>query len=140
MFFKFISFFLLSLFVLSCSSDKAEVHVYNEEIVKEKIPCLRLVVFPPDEELEVSFKKLYQFDESCEFKLIVEKKNGITCNSSHNHELKAKGNFPTSYLKLQLNKSYTIVYSYYIDLKEDVKELDIQNAFMRLEKDILSVK
>jgi len=66
----------------------------------------------------------------------VSKKSGITCNSTHNYQTKAIGEFPSSYLKLQINRGSQLVYSYYIDLKEDVKESDIKNAFFRVRDDL----
>ncbi len=65
------------------------------------------------------------------------KKSGITCNSTHNYQTKAIGEFPSSYLKLQINRGSQLVYSYYIDSKEDVKESDVQNAFARMQEDVL---
>ncbi len=124
---------LLVLFLSACS-DNAMVQIYEKNL--QNVNCLRLVVFPPDRELEESFNRLYEFDKNCPFRLQVKKKSGITCNSNQNSQTKAIGGMPSSYLNLQLSKDSKKIYSYYIDLKEDVKEVDIQNALERMKKDL----
>ncbi len=122
--------------MLACS-DNASVNIYDKSITKSRVECLNLVIFPPDEKLQNSLEKLYQFDKNCKYRLTVEKKSGISCNSTHNYQSKATGEFPSSYLKMQLNRGKTLLYGYYIDLKEDVKESDIQTAFARMKEDVL---
>jgi len=109
------------------------VQIYEKNV---EVECMRLVIFPPDKKLEESFDRLYKFDENCAFRLEVKKKGGITCNSNQNSQTKAIGGMPSSYLNLQLSKDSKKIYSYYIDLKEDVKESDMQSAFKRMKKDL----
>ena len=54
--------------------------------------------------------------------------------------LKTSGKFPRSYLKLKLRKGMELQYSYYIDLYSNVDEDDVEEAFERLKKDIISKK
>ncbi len=96
---------------------------------------MKLVIFPPDEILESTLKKIYTFDDTCPLKLEVSKKSGIVCNSAHNSQKKALSNFPSSYLKMQITSNH-LLYSYYIDLKDDVTREDIENAFTRIQKDL----
>ena len=126
----------MTAFIVAGCSDNAVAKVYNKELVKDGLSCLRLVVFPPDEKLQKRFSQLYEFDDKCAFKLSVSQKSGIVCNSTHNIQTKAVGNFPTNYLKLQVDKSSVIVYSYYIDLKESVSESDVKRAFKHLQEDL----
>ncbi len=136
---SYIIFLFLSLFFLQGCSDNAIVTIFDKKITEEKIECLKLVVFPPDEMLETTLKQLYTFDEDCSLKLEVSKKGGIVCNSNQNSQKKALSNFPSSYLKMQIS-SNKIHYSYYIDLSDDVTSEDIKKAFARIKKDIIIQK
>jgi hypothetical protein len=121
-------------FIVGCSDD-AQVNVFSKSITKSHIKCMSLVVFPPDEMLENTLKKLYTFDENCQIKLEVSSKSGIVCNSNQNSQKKALSNFPSSYLKLQV-KNPNLAYSYYIDLDHNVKSEDIEDAFARVKNDL----
>ena len=87
--------------VCACS-DSAVVTIYDQKIAKEKLPYIKLLVFPPDKLLETSFKKLYRFDDNCEIVLHVEKKGGITCNSTHNTAKRILSKFPSSYFSIKV--------------------------------------
>ena len=130
-----IALLFLALVFSSCS-DNASVNFFDKNIANKEIECMKLVVFPPDQEIQNSLNNLYKFESNCEYKLEVSKKNGISCNSNQNLQKKAMGSFPSSYLKIQLNKGNQLLYSYYIDLKEDVKESDVKRAFNRLDNDL----
>jgi len=125
---------LVAIFFQACSDD-ASVNIFNKNITKTKLECMRLVVFPPNEMIESTLKSLYNFDSTCKIKLDVSFKSGITCNSSHNSDKKALSDFPSSYLKMQIMKP-NLAYSYYLDLTHDVEPKDVQNAFKRIEKDL----
>ncbi len=101
-----------------------------------KPPCLKLVVFPPDDMIENSINQLYKFDKNCKYNLQVSKKAGITCNSTHNAEEKTISNFPSGYLKMDVSKGSKILYSYYIDLTNTPTKDDVENAFLRLSKEL----
>jgi len=49
------------------------------------------------------------------------------------------GKFPRSFLKLEVRKGFRIEYSYYIDLLNNVESDDVEEGFLRLKKDILTV-
>ncbi len=97
---------------------------------------MRLVLFPPDEKIEGYFRKFHKFDAECKFKMQVEKKGGITCNSKHNTQSKAMGSFPSSFLNVNVSKGRNKIYGYYIDLIEDVKEDDVEAALKRIKEDL----
>jgi len=134
--FKKIVLVITSLFLLSACSDNSTVTIFEKNIPKEKITCINLLIFPPNEKVQTAFESLYTFSENCSIKLEVSTKSGITCNSNHNYQIKAVGEFPSSYLKMQLNSGSKIVYSYYIDLKEEVNTQDISRAFLRMRDDL----
>jgi len=129
-------FYLFSLvFLLGCS-DNTMTKVYEQNLPKNEIPCLNLVIFPPNEAVEKSFEKLYDFDEACRFKLLVEVKGGITCNSNENIQKKAMGSFPSSYINMQLSQNSQKIYSYYRDLKDEVGDEEIEDTFFRMRDEI----
>ena len=126
--------FLAFLFV-GCG-DKAIVHIYDKELLKDGVPCLKLVVFPPDKKAQTTLRSFYNFSDDCDFRLEISKKSGITCNSNQNSDKKALTNFPSSYLKMDVSRGRKVVYSYYIDLLDEVDEEDYEDAFVRVKKDL----
>ena len=122
----------LILFFTACSDDAT---VIKHEKSLTQLPCMRLVVFPPDKLISQTLQELYPFDDNCTYKLEVSRKSQIVCNSNQNAPQKALSNFPNSYLRLDLYKGQDILYSYYKDLTREVTQDDISNAFKRLQKD-----
>lgn len=131
-----LAFTLCSLLFLSSCSNNATVTLFERNLPKDKITCINLVVFPPNEIIQRTFEKLYDFDENCTIRMEVSTKSGITCNSNHNYQTKAVGSFPSSYLKIQMNVGSKIVYSYYIDLKNALTSEDVKQAFFRMKDDL----
>ena len=113
------------------------VKIFDKNISENRVPCLRLVVFPPDKVLEQTLKKLYKFSPDCDYRLEVSKKGGIVCNSKQNVAKKTLSNFPSTYLRMDVSQGDKAIYSYYIDLLDSVSEDDLSSAFSRLKKDIL---
>ena len=128
---------LLSAFIFSGCSDSAIVKTFDKDITKNKIPCMRLIVFPPDKGLEETLHSLYKFTPDCNYRLKVSKKGGIVCNSNQNAAKKTLSNFPSTYLRMDVSQGNRRVYSYYIDLLDSVSEDDVKSAFLRVKKDIL---
>ena len=122
------------LFFGACS-DNATIVTFDTDL--KELPCLRLVVFPPNTLIEQSLKELYTFDESCTYELQASQKSGITCNSNQNAPKKALSNFPSGYIRLDIYKNKKPVYSYYKDLTHKATKEDIQKAFFRLKEDML---
>ena len=96
-----------------------------------------LVVFPPDKLLEQTLNNLYKFTPDCEYRLEASNKGGIVCNSNQNAAKKTLSNFPSTYLRMDVFKENRVLYSYYIDLLDRVREDDVRSAFSRVKKDIL---
>lgn len=134
--FKKVVFTLCSLLFFSSCSNDATVLIFEKNLPKNKITCINLLVFPPDDNIQSTFEKLYDFDENCSIRVEVSTKSGISCNSNHNYQTKAVGSFPSSYLKIQMNNGSKIVYSYYVDLKNAVTPEDVKQAFFRMKDDL----
>ena len=134
---KHLLYALLLLFVFGGCSDSAIVKIFDEDITENRIPCMRLLVFPPDKLLEQTLNNLYKFTSGCDYRLEVSKKSGIVCNSNQNAAKKTLSNFPSTYLRMDVSKDNKALYSYYIDLLDSVSEDDVKSAFLRVQKDIL---
>jgi len=119
-----------------CGNDKAMVTVYDKTILDTPPSCMRLVVSPPDSEIEHTMRKLYAFDKTCPLQLTVSYKNHITCNSTFNVQTKSVNGFPTSYLNMEVRQGFSLKYSYYIDLMEDVTKKDLERGFERMREDL----
>jgi len=128
------------LIILTACDNKAIVTFYNKNITKTPITCMRLAIPPGQNELKNTLQKLYPFQNDCNLTLEVSTKCGIHCNSMQNAAAQATGNFPTSYLKMELRKGWTLQYSYYIDLKEKPGKDDIEEGFSRIEKDLQIIR
>ena len=134
---KYLICSLLLLSTFSGCSDGAIVKIFDKDIRTDKIPCMRLVVFPPDKLLENRLNNLYNFTPDCDYRLEVSKKSAIVCNSNQNAAKKTLTNFPSTYLRMDLSKENRKIYSYYIDLLDNVSEDDVKSAFSRMKEDIL---
>ena len=97
---------------------------------------MKLLLLPSDEKIETLLENLYKFDESCSFTFEVSQNSGIVCNSNQNIDKKALSNFPSAYLKMVLYKDGGLVYSYYIDLHQDVEVENIIDGFERVKQDL----
>jgi len=78
----------------------------------------------------------YRFDPTCPLQLTITYKNGITCNSTFNVQTKAVNGFPSSYLNMELREGFSLKYSYYIDLDENVTAKDLEKGFERMKEDL----
>jgi len=58
--------------------------------------------------------------------------------SGYNASGQSLGKFPKSFLKLEVRKGFTMEYSYYIDLLNNVDSDDVEEGFATLKKDILN--
>jgi len=133
--FKIVLLFFIIL-ITGCS-DKEIVTIYNKNILNEKISCLELIVFPPNKMISSTLEKKYKFQDSCDLKLEVFTKGKIHCNSNQNSQLKALGEIPSAYLRMEITKNDKTLYSYYIDIRDEVKNTHIEAGFFRMKKDLL---
>ena len=112
------------------------VHVYDKQILSTPVRCMKLVISPPQQQIEQTMRRLYDFDPSCPLQLTVSHKSGITCNSTFNVQSKAVNGFPSSYLNMELRRGFSLLYSYYIDLDENVTSADLDAGFSRMKEDL----
>jgi len=127
---------IVALFFQGCESQTPLVNVYKQEIVKTPLRCLTLVVVPKDTQIEQTLKEIYPFKRECPYRLEVSFKGGIHCNSTQNATRSALGNFPQSYLRMEIRKGFSLQYSYYIDLTHPIGGADVAKGFERIQEDI----
>ena len=89
---------------------------------------MKLVIFPPNESMQNKLNQLYSFNTNCDLDLVVSYKSSIVCNSNQNAQKKVLP-MAKSYLRLELKRKNHLLYSYYIDLAENVNDRDIENGF-----------
>jgi len=124
---------LVIIFFSACNDG--EVFVQDKEILNTKIECMRLVVFPPNDMIESTLKKLYRFKKDCNYSMIISYKSGIVCNSNQNSDKKVKG-LPKSYLRMEIKKGFKLSYTYYKDLTDNLQADDIEDGFKTIESDL----
>jgi hypothetical protein len=94
------------------------------------------MVFPEKATLEKAARKRYPFRDDCPVLLEVKHKENICCNSNQNVQQKALSNFPHHFLRLEVRRGLTLLYSYYIDLDHPADADDLQRAFERMEEEL----
>ena len=132
-------FIFLSLFFTACS-DNSIVTIYDKNILDDDSTCIELIVFPPNNMIESTLIKEYKFQNNCALKFEVFTKGKIHCNSNQNSQSKAMGAMPSSYLRMELTKSNKTLYSYYIDIKDEITSLHVEDGFARMKKDLRCLK
>jgi len=128
-------FLILALFFSACS-DNSIVTIYDKNILKESTKCVELIIFPPNKTIEETLKAEYSFKKNCALKFEVFTKGKIYCNSNQNSQTKAMGNMPSAYLRMEITKQNKTLYSYYIDIKDEILPLHVENGFARMKKDL----
>ncbi|MCW9066880.1 MAG: hypothetical protein OQJ82_00420 [Sulfurimonas sp.] len=126
--------------LLSGCSDNSIVTVYDKNITNQKIKCMKLMIFPPNEMIETTLKNKFTFEDSCDLKLEVFTKGNIHCNSNQNSQTKALGSMPSSYLRMKITKDNKTLYSYYIDIIDEIKDTHIKAGFSKMQKDLIIVR
>ena len=121
---------------LLTDEKKAYINLYDAHLKNQKIPCLALSVFPPDPSLENVLKKRYDFRANCPWRLVIKTKENIHCNSNQNSDKKALTAFPSSFLRMEIRKGFSLKYSYYIDLTNPPKSKDILEGFSKIINDL----
>lgn len=126
---------LISGFLFIGCNDNSISRIYDQHILYNDIKCMKLVVFPPNKNIENSLNHLYRFDKNCELDFIVSYKDGITCNATQNIDKKAYG-MPNSYLRYEIKKNNKLYYSYYIDLDSKISDEDIKDGFDKMQNEL----
>ncbi len=81
-------------------------------------------------------RALYPFRNDCPVVMEVGHKENICCNSTQNVQQKTLSNFPHHFLRLEIRRGMTPLYSYYIDLDHPADADDAKAAFDRLKEDL----
>ncbi len=129
---------ILTLFFTACEEKSKPVIIKNSSL-STPIKCISLNRLEVEPKFISELEKLYDFNSSCNYKLTISYKKDIVCNSSYNAVAKTTGKFPKSYLKFELRDGMTIVYSYYIDLYDNVDTEDIRDGFLKLKMDLVDI-
>jgi hypothetical protein len=125
---RVVLFVVVLVLFAGCTPKKEYINIYDKNITKEPLPCLGLDLMM-SEALKKELTKLYHFKPDCEYRISLDSRGGIVCNSSFNSALKANSNFPNSYLRLELKRGVKTLFSYYVDLTSSPDEDDIKRAF-----------
>jgi len=134
-------FFLLSLALLfSACSDNSIVTIYDKTVLEENEKCVELIIFPPNKTIEETLKAQYTFKDNCALKFEVFTKGKIHCNSNQNSQTKAMGNMPSAYLRMEITKENKTLYTYYIDIKDEILPLHVENGFARMKEDLIILR
>ena len=126
--------FLLGL--SACKNSNAYVKIYDKNLTRTPLPCMRLKLFPPDPDAEQTIRTLYRFSPDCPYTLELSTKAGIHCNSNANVPRKVTSNFPSAYLRMELRRGMRLLYSYYVDLTHRPDSSDVREAFDRMREDL----
>jgi len=131
---KYLFISLLLLFT-ACSDDSIS-QILDKKAIESKIECMDLVVFPPHDMINKKLNQLYKFKNDCKYQLIVSYKASIVCNSNQNFDKKAMG-MAKSYIRFELKQNNKLIYRYFKDLKNNLSDADVQNAFKKLKSVLL---
>jgi len=126
---------LIALLLMGCSK-KSEPIVKKDADLAAPVQCMALNELGIEKNFIKKLHSLYAFDERCDLKLTLKYKKDIVCNSPYNPNKKNVSQFPKSFLSLELRRGFKTEYSYYIDLYSNVDEEDIEDAMLRLKKDL----
>ena len=129
---------IVSALILMGCSKKSEAIIKKDANLSMPISCMALNEFALDKNFIEKLHTLYAFDRQCDLKLSMKYKKDIVCNSPYNPNSKNTSQFPKSFLQLELRQGLNVVYSYYIDLYNNVDEEDVTDAFKRVTKDLMS--
>jgi hypothetical protein len=137
--FKILILIGLSILFISCQK-RAKAVVIKSPKLKTPISCMALSEVGVEKGFLNKLRKMYDFNQSCSNRLYISYKRDIICNSSYNAVMKNTHGFPKSYLKFELKRGLDTLYSYYIDLYNNVDIDDIENEFKIVRDDLLKPK
>ena len=129
---------LMTLLLLIACEEIRKPIISIDSNVQLPLTCLKLNPLESEKKFEDTLKKLYTFKANCPHQLTLSYKKDIVCNSGDNASGQSLGKFPKSFLKLEIRKGFTVEYSYYIDLLNNVDSDDVAEGFAMLKKDILT--
>jgi len=133
---SFKSLILLSSLLLFAGCGREPMVKIYPEAKEANITCLKLHVNPKSRKIEKALNGLYSFDPSCETVLEVKHKENICCNSNQNAFRKAVSDFPRNFLRMEVRRGFSLLYSYYLDLDKEADAEDAVRAFDRAKRDL----
>ncbi len=119
--------------VLLYRKNDAVVHVYDKAIFRTPPPCLRLDDYELNATVRDKLSQHYRFSRTCPYLLHIDYKCDIRCNSPYNASRKI-GRFPSAYLRIEIRKGMSLLFSYYIDLDDTPDSDTIEEAFENIVK------
>jgi len=128
----------MALLLLTACEEKRKPVISMGANMQLPLSCLKLNLLESKESFEATLKKLYTFKANCPHQLTLSYKKDIVCNSGYSASEQSLGKFPKSFLKLEVRKGFTVEYSYYIDLLNNIESDDVVEGFATLKKDILT--
>jgi len=128
---------LVILILMSACEEKSTAVITKSSILKEPILCMKLNNFNAENELITHLKKIYNFNDKCNYSLTLKFKKDIICNSTQNISRKSLGKMPNSFIQLEVKKGFETLYIYYLDLYHNVNVNDLDKGFLILKRDIL---
>jgi len=133
---KILFFSLIFLFFTGCI-DKSISKLHDKSYKNKTIPCMKLSIFPKNSAMKKTLKNLYPFQNKCQYLFLVSYKTDIVCNSNQNAPRKTLSNFPNSFLRIEIKKNTNHpIYSYYIDLNDNVEKGDLAKGFENIDKNL----
>ena len=134
---KYSTLLLLAILpLLQGCEDKAMVTFYDRQLKSHPPTCLALSDFSLDPAMKRSLESIYHFTQNCPWRLTIETKKNIHCNSNQNSQRKALTAFPNSYLRMDIRRGMRSVYSYYLDLPKAADSGDAARGFLRICDDL----
>ena len=114
---KYILILIYSLVFTACEDTNCIINIYNKELLKQDINCLKLKIEPYSKDIYNSSKKLYKFtsDNTCKNSLKIRYKSNIVCNSPYSTNKSYH-----SFIELSLSKDNKVYYSVDKDLKDNI--------------------
>jgi len=122
--------------LLSGCEDKAMVAFYDRQLKSHPPTCLALSDISLDPSMKRSLESIYHFTQNCPWRLTIETKKNIHCNSNQNSQRKALTAFPNSYLRMDIRRGMRSLYSYYIDLTKAADSGDAERGLLRICDDL----
>ena len=122
--------------LLNGCEDKAMVTFYDRQLKSHPPTCLALSDISLDPAMKRSLESIYNFTQNCPWRLTIETKKNIHCNSNQNSQRKALTAFPNSYLRMDIRRGMRSLYSYYLDLPTAADSGDAERGLLRICDDI----
>jgi polyribonucleotide nucleotidyltransferase len=121
---SFLKLFFLTLLssCLGCQDKSYFIQTYDEELLSQKITCLKLKITPHSDKIYNEIKDLYKFENNCTRTLEIKYKTQIVCNSNFSPHKDFN-----SFIELNLQENNKTIHTIYKDLKNE----DVTNEIIK---------